>query len=399
MPDTNLEPPPVTSVISLGAGVQSTTLLLAAKLAKELPFEEWRTALLIRAGVPDEDARRAYDELRAVDVAIFADTGWEPPAVYAHLDRIELELAKPAGIEIRRVTNGNIRDDALDPDHRFASMPLHVEGPCSLCAGEGAIEEWYPHPDLIADPPKWLQAHARKQGVTVEEIEAFPAYDGPCPRCKGTGRQRGMARRQCTNEYKLVPIKREVRRLLGYPHPVRVPKGVRVLQLIGISRDEVWRAKDSGIKYSTNVFPLLDLDLRRRDCLRILHRYGLETTVKSACIGCPFHGNVTWRGMRDRHPEEWADVVAFDSEIRKGHAAATAQGQELRGSMYLHRSMLPLAEAPIDRKSRTEKAAAQLDLIDLAEDLEAGVDVDAYDTEDLGIEQGCSPWGCRTDGL
>src|SRR5256885_15710837 len=50
-------------VQSLGAGVQSTTMLLLANHG-ELP------------GPP-------------VDAAIFADTGWEPAAVYAHLAWLE----------------------------------------------------------------------------------------------------------------------------------------------------------------------------------------------------------------------------------------------------------------------------------------------------------------------
>lgn len=64
--------------------------------------------------------------LPRVDYAIFADPGWEPQAVYDHLDRLEKEIAEPAGIPILRVSSGNIRNDALNPDHRFASMPLHV---------------------------------------------------------------------------------------------------------------------------------------------------------------------------------------------------------------------------------------------------------------------------------
>ena len=43
------------------------------------------------------------------DYAVFADTGWEPQAVYKHLDWLESELPFP----IRRVSNGNIRDDIL----------------------------------------------------------------------------------------------------------------------------------------------------------------------------------------------------------------------------------------------------------------------------------------------
>jgi hypothetical protein len=306
--DVDDQPKPRLRLQSTGAGVQSTAMAL----------------LIIQGKIPP------------IDGAIFADTGWEPQAVYDHLDRMEREIYKPAGIPLYRVTAGNIRNDALDPDHRFASMPLFVRNP------------------------------------------------------DGSG---GMARRQCTSEYKLKPIKRKVRELLGYPHPTPVPRGVFVEQLVGISSDEVQRAKDSGIKYAVNTHPLLDLGISRRDCLRILHAAGWETTPKSACVGCPFHGNAQWRRMRDEQPAEWADAVAFDAEIRNGSARANANGHELRGSMYLHRSLLPLADAPVDRVTRAEHAAGQLTITDLVADMEAGVDIDAYD-----FEHGCGPWSCRSDG-
>lgn len=305
---------PALRLLSLGAGVQSTTALILA----------------------------ATGELEPLDGAIFSDTGWEPKAVYDHLDRIEREVAGPAGIPIYRVraSEGGIRADALDPEHRFAMMPLFVKGP-----------------------------------------------DGKL----------GMARRQCTSEYKMKPIKAQVRQLLGYPHPTPVPKGIYAEQWIGISRDEFHRAKDSDVKYARNRFPLLDLDLTRRDCTRLLHQHGFETTPKSACIGCPFHGNAAWRNLRDNHPDEWTDAVEFDHLMRAGSARASAQGQEMRGTMYLHSSRVPLDEAPIDRVTRSENAAAQLDLVDLAADIAVGVDVDAYDAE-AGFEDGCGPWSCRSDG-
>jgi hypothetical protein len=56
------------------------------------------------------------------DAAIFADTGWEPAAVYRNLDRLT-RIAAEAGIPVVRVHKGHIRRDALDPVHRFASMP------------------------------------------------------------------------------------------------------------------------------------------------------------------------------------------------------------------------------------------------------------------------------------
>lgn len=300
---------PALRILSLGAGVQSTTLLLLA----------------------------AEGRLPKLDAAVFSDTGWEPAAVYAHLDRIEREIAVPAGIPIYRVSAGNIRDDALNPEHRFASMPLFIKN-----------------------------------------------QDGGD----------GMTRRQCTSEYKLKPIKAQVRRLLGYPHPTPVPRGRYAEQWIGISRDEIGRAKDSGIQYLRSAFPLLDMDggaeggegWSRDDCTRYLTAQGYGTTPKSACIGCPFHGNAQWRKLRDNNPAEWADAVEFDAAIRSGNARGNANGKPLLGEAYLHRSRKPLDEAPIDRVTAHEWGKQQTDVFGQIADIEL---------ED-GDPDGCSPWSCRS---
>ncbi|MFG2996563.1 hypothetical protein [Streptomyces sp. NPDC048340] len=266
--------------------------------------------------------------LPKVDCAIFADTGWEPKAVYDHLDRLEREVAEPAGIPIFRVSAGNIRNDALDPDHRFASMPILNQ-------------------------------------------------DG----------RAGMTRRQCTGEYKIRPIKRRVRELLGYPHPLRVPKGIFVEQWVGISTDEFHRAKDSDVKYMRNRHPLItNMDWSRADCIRYLSGLGLADTPKSSCLGCPFHGNAQWRHIRDTSPSEWADVVEFDAAIRAGNARANATGNRLLGQAFLHRSRVPLGQAPIDHVTAAEWAA-----------LQAETDAGGAVLEELeqGVENGCSPWACR----
>jgi hypothetical protein len=193
----------------------------------------------------------------------------------------------------------------------------------------------------------------------------------------------GMTRRQCSGEYKVKPIKKEVRRLLGYPFPARVPKGVFVEQWIGISTDEFHRAKDVDVKYMRNRHPLIDMDWTRSDCIRYLTSLGLAETPKSSCLGCPFHGNAQWRQIRDTSPDEWADVVEFDAAIRKGNARANAAGNVLLGQAFLHRSRVPLDRAPIDHVTRAERAA-----LDAAAEAEA-------DAAELGVVDGCSPWSCR----
>jgi len=300
---------PTKRVLSLGAGVQSTTLLL----------------LVARGALPPLDA------------AIFSDTGWEPAVVYAHLDKIDAEIAQPAGIPILRVSAGNIRDDALDPTHRFASMPLYV---------------------------------LNKDG------------------------EPGMARRQCTSEYKIKPIKAAVRSLLGYPHPTPVPKDVYAEQWVGISTDEAHRIHESDVNYSRNRYPLLELGMSRSDCIRYLTELGWGDTPKSACVGCPFHGNAAWRKLRDTAPADFADAVDFDAAIRHGSAKANAEGNELRGQMFLHRSRVPLSVAPIERVTRHEWKARQGDLLaDLNDPLAFE---EMYEEDDL---PGCSPFACRKDGI
>ena len=300
---------PSKRILSLGAGVQSTALLL----------------LTARGALPP------------IDAAVFADTGWKPREVYEHLERIDAEIAQPAGIPVVRVASGNIRNDAIDPAKRFASMPLYV---------------------------------LNRDGTF------------------------GMTRRQCTSEYKVKPIKRAVRDILGHPHPTPVPRGVYAEQWVGISTDEAHRAHESDVRYARNRYPLLELGMSREDCVRYLTELGWGDTPKSACVGCPFHGNAAWRRIRDTSPEDWADAVRFDAEIRNGSARANAQGQELLGQMYLHRSRVPLAEAPIGRVTAHEWQKQQGDIL---ADLTDPLAVEAiYDEDDM---PGCSPFACRTDGI
>lgn len=256
------------------------------------------------------------------DVAIFADTGWEPAKVYQQLARIEGVL-KEIGVPLYRVSKGSLRDDAIDPEHRYASVPYFVRNP-----------------------------------------------DG----------SDGMGRRQCTSEYKLAPINRKVRELLGAAAPDfrRVPKGRVAEQWIGFTTDEIHRVSDKlGVSYLRPRYPLLELDMSRKDCVRFLASRGWGDTVKSACIGCPFHGNAQWRDLRD-NPDEWADAVAFDEAIRKGGS----HGLPLDGEAFLHRSRVPLPIAPIDRVTRNEWNARQGDLFDLI--------------AEEGDPDGCSPYGCRS---
>lgn len=211
-------------VLSLGAGVQSTALL-----------------------------HLILDGEIAADCAIFADTGWEPRAVYQHLDGLI----------------------SMCEDHGF---PLHV-----VTAGESI----------------------RTVGFRGAK---FGAFDLPYFTVNQVGGP-GMVRRQCTANFKIRPIRRRVRDLLA------AARERHATQLLGISLDEVRRMKPSDVKFITHEFPLIDRGWTRHDCRTYLESKGV-TAPRSACIGCPYHSDSEWRRMRDESPGEWADAVAFEREVQ-----------------------------------------------------------------------------------
>lgn len=97
----NIPPEARIRVLSLGAGVQSSTL-----------------ALMIARG-----------ELPPVDCAIFSDTGWEPVAVYEWLAWLETQLPFP----VHRVSAGNLRTDTMNRSKptsgRVAAVPWFTLSP------------------------------------------------------------------------------------------------------------------------------------------------------------------------------------------------------------------------------------------------------------------------------
>jgi len=99
--------------LSLGAGVQSSTILLMA----------------------------CKGELPKPDFAMFADTGWESQATYKHLEWLKQEAQK-AGIPIFQVSLGNIKDDMLNGD--FVRLPFYCRNQKGQVAmGRRRCTEYY----------------------------------------------------------------------------------------------------------------------------------------------------------------------------------------------------------------------------------------------------------------
>ena len=263
-------------ILSLGAGVQSTTVLLMA-IAGDIP---------------------------PIDLAIFADTGWEPKAVYNHLELLKIE-AERASIPLVTVSVGNIHDDHLSPE---GSEHLFIRNPRK-------------HPEYLG-----------KQRTFI------PFY------VVGAEGKQGKTFRTCTKTYKIEPVEQELRRRLGLKPYQAWPSEHRIDQLFGISFDETERMRDSRRPSIVNHYPLVDMRITRDGCHKWMADRGW-TAPRSACIGCPFHRNDEWRNLRDNYPDEFADAVKFDEVFRARQQAGLTP---IQGTPYIHDQRVPLADAILD---------------------------------------------------
>ncbi len=251
-------------VISLGAGVQSSTMALMAAHGEITPMPE---------------------------CAIFADTQSEPRAVYTWLDWLEAQLPFP----VYRVTAGRLADEiaAKRPFGKFR----------------------------IVNIPAWVVTGKR-------------------------GERSAPINRSCTRDYKIDPIRRKVRELLGIAGK-HSPKEPIVTQWIGISKDEASRMKPSREAWQSMRWPLIEAGMSRVDCLKWMERRGYPKPPKSSCIFCPYHSNEQWLALT---PDEFRLAVDIDRRLR----AAPAHEYCSKGVLYLHRSCRPLED--VDFRTAAKRA-------------------------------------------
>lgn len=218
------------------------------------------------------------------DYIIFSDTGWEPKSIYKWVDKVNAYIKEKYGREIIFTNGGNIREDLLNAaenGERMASLPFFTKD------DEG---------------------------------------------------NKGMVMRQCTAEYKIMPVKTKVRELLGYEPRQKVREIVHMWK--GISTDEIQRVKPIADKWIEAEHPLIDVvQMNRSNCIAYVERDGLGTPAKSSCIGCPFHDNQTWLDMKRNDPQSWEDAVYLDEKIRKM--------PKLKSQCFLHKSCTPLKDVDL----------------------------------------------------
>ena len=134
------------------------------------------------------------------------------------------------------------------------------------------------------------------------------------------GQGDGIGRRQCTTNYKIRPIRRRIRELLGLRPRQRVPAGTTVELWLGISTDEAMRMKDSRDRWMTNRYPLIEAGMSRSDCADWWAARYDRPLERSACVACPFQSRQRWVETKRRWPGLFAEAVEIDANLREGLA-------------------------------------------------------------------------------
>ena len=193
-------------------------------------------------------------------VAIFADTQAEPPHVYETLDWIRPRLSYPLIV----TSLGDLYRDTLD----------------------SAAGKAIPH-------------RGRAEGRDYVDIPIF--------------KPGSLFPRQCTSNYKILPIHRAIREWAG-----ERPPRLKVRQYMGISTDEAHRMKDSRVAYIRHDYPLIDAGLSRADCEAYLaERYPDNPVGKSSCFFCPYHSATEWRNLLTRYPALAERAADMDDTLRE----------------------------------------------------------------------------------
>jgi len=257
-------------ILSLGAGWQSSTILLMS----------------------------CVGELPKPDMAIFADTKWEPEAVYEHLFWLK-NYAEKCGI------------------------PVHIVSK-----------------DGISLREKLHQTRTSKDGNQYVALP-IPAWT----KDDKTGKIGKISQRHCTGQYKIEVIDKFIKKQLGI-FGKRHPEDPIARIWIGISTDEVKRAKISNEKWKENHFPLIiDRPFSRQQCGEWLRENFPDRNIpRSACVGCPYRDNKSWRDIRE-NPKEWEDALLADKQIRNAYNEST---KFVGGQVFLHHSCVPLDQADIE---------------------------------------------------
>ena len=133
----------------------------------------------------------------------------------------------------------------------------------------------------------WLKDHGHRQITVLKpDVEGYQNLYDYYLKYKMTPT---VFKRICTDKFKVTPIHKYVTK--------------PCFMLIGIDAGEPNRAKISTEKGIEKRYPLLENNINRTGCKKIIAGHGLPIPMKSGCYICPFQKANQWKELRKNHPD------------------------------------------------------------------------------------------------
>lgn len=181
---------------------------------------------------------------------------------------------------------------------------------------------------------------------TLEEVfndEGNPVID---PKTGKQKAKKGRMPRICTMDYKINLVMRYVKyNILGFKPRERLQDcDIKRHEMhIGFSYEEKKRVKENPHPLFVNHFPLVEMELERKDNYAYLRdRWGIET-VASACLFCPYRTNYFFNYIKTEEPDNYKKVVKFDDMLRE-RKPYTRPGVNFNSKLYVSKSRKPIKE-------------------------------------------------------
>ena len=341
------------TILSLGAGVQSSALALMASRG-EL---NWKP-----------------------DYAIFADTGAEPKTVYTWLSWLEKQLTFP----VIRVEKGNLKDDivsSIDNLGRVSAVPFFTKNLTTEKKGKlrrSCTTDYKILPinkkirELLGVPKgrmvPQIRVQIKKNGnslrhflnrskISIEQLLRYSELSRIIDNQLWVGESIFKNKIVTDDKFDITVDGHLLEKLLVYhgfmlgsqTNPDKsfyVKHLVKINNLMGISSDEAIRIKPNYLPWIENIYPLVKAKISRQGCIEWMEANNYPKPPRSACTFCPYHSNKEWLRIKN-NPKEWEEIVKLDKKIRGGISLKYKEKANYQSELYLHPDCVPIEEVDL----------------------------------------------------
>lgn len=291
--------PPFHSV-SLGAGVQSSTMDLMAEAEEIQP--------------------------RPI-VSIFADTKAEPANVIAWLDWLETKLTHP----VKRVTAGSLESDCLEVRRSKKSGKIYTNN---------TIPAFALHPNGEKGLFGRRCTYNQKIEPIVKELRAM----------LGKLAMREWRKKHAAALKEIESARKDKEKTFPVVAWEECQADALVIQWIGISTDEAHRMKPNRQPWIRNRYPLVEKGMSRKACLNWMKARGYPEPPRSSCTFCPFHSDEEWKALS---PSDFEAAATFEEKLQ----TAVAKSEVTNCIPYLHASCVPLRKVKFAARNPYEQVS------------------------------------------